>query len=94
LPVWPLAVELATDGLITAGAHRNRDFLREKTAFFGVPVHMQDIMLDPQTSGGLLLAVPPVKAGKLESDLELAGVEFAIIGKMKAGSGITAIDRR
>ena len=94
LPVWPQAVELAKDGLIPAGAHRNRDFLREKTAFFGVPVHMQDIMLDPQTSGGLLLAVPPVKAGKLESDLELAGVEFAIIGKMKAGSGITAIDRR
>jgi len=94
LPVWPQAIELAKDGLIPAGAHRNRDFLREKTEFVNTPRHLQDIMFDPQTSGGLLLAAPPAKAGKLESDLERAGVGYAIIGKMRTGRGIRILDRR
>ena len=49
---------MADMGLIPAGAYRNRDFAEHAAEVRGdVPRAMQDILYDPQTSGGLLIAV-------------------------------------
>lgn len=60
LPVYPLAREMANSGMIPAGAYKNRDFLKEKVAIMpGVDELDTHILHDPQTSGGLLFALPP-----------------------------------
>lgn len=60
LPFYPRAREMAGMGMIPAGAHKNRDFLAGKVAFApDVEDLDRDLMFDPQTSGGLLIALPP-----------------------------------
>ena len=54
---------------------------------------MEEILFDPQTSGGLLLAVAPQDAEALEAELQAAGLPAAIVGeileKSEAQSEIT-----
>ena len=58
IPYHPEALEMADMGLIPAGAYRNRDFAEKAAEVRGeVSRAMQDILYDPQTSGGLLIAV-------------------------------------
>ena len=58
IPFHPEALELADMGLVPAGAYRNRDFAEPTASIRGnVSRAMQDILYDPQTSGGLLIAV-------------------------------------
>jgi selenide,water dikinase len=86
VPVFPAAKELAEMGMIPGGLHRNRDFRKgmidiEKS----VPQYLQDILFDPQTSGGLLIAVPEKKAAQLLDTLHREGIaEAAIIGEVVA----------
>jgi selenide,water dikinase len=86
VPFFPEARELAEMGMIPGGLHRNRDFRKDMMAIDEkVPQYLQDILFDPQTSGGLLLAVPPKKAPKLLELLYEGGVaEAAIIGEVVA----------
>ena len=58
IPYHPEATEMAEMGLIPAGAYRNRDFAEKAVSIRGdISRAMQDILYDPQTSGGLLIAV-------------------------------------
>jgi len=58
IPFHPEALEYADMGLVPAGAYRNRDFAENAAEIRGeVSRAMQDILYDPQTSGGLLIAV-------------------------------------
>lgn len=60
LPVYEGAREMAAMGMIPAGAHKNRDFLAGKVeTAAGVGEIDRDLFYDPQTSGGLLIALPP-----------------------------------
>jgi selenide,water dikinase len=86
VPYFPAARELAETGMIPGGLHRNRDFRKQMVDIEeSVPRFLQDILYDPQTSGGLLFAVPEEKASKLLNKLHQAGVsEAAIIGEVMA----------
>ena len=58
IPYHREALELADMGLVPAGAYRNRDFAEKSVTVRGnVSRAMQDILYDPQTSGGLLIAI-------------------------------------
>jgi selenide,water dikinase len=58
IPFHPEALEYADMGLVPAGAYRNRDFAEHAAEIRGtVSRPMQDLLYDPQTSGGLLIAV-------------------------------------
>jgi selenide,water dikinase len=86
VPLFSAVKELAEMGMIPGGLHRNRDFRQGMIDIDGsVPQYLQDILFDPQTSGGLLIAVPQKKAALLLEKLHREGVtEAAIIGEVKA----------
>jgi selenide,water dikinase len=86
LPIYPEALEYAAMGLVPAGAYRNRDF-RLFMVDFAPTVNriLQDVLFDPQTSGGLLICVAPEKAGDLLKSLKAKGVEdAAMVGEVVA----------
>jgi selenide,water dikinase len=78
VPVMPEALEFAAMGLIPAGAHKNREFREPMVAFDqSVPRALQDVLFDPQTSGGLLISVRDDQADSLVKALNDAGVADA-----------------
>jgi selenide,water dikinase len=86
VPFFPEARELAEMGMVPGGLHRNRDFRKDVIDIdSNVPQYRQDILFDPQTSGGLLIAVDEGKAADLLARLKKEGVtEAAIIGEVVA----------
>ena len=81
IPFHREALELADMGLVPAGAYRNRDFAEAEVTVRGnVSRAMQDILYDPQTSGGLLMAVDARDGAALLECLRSEIPEAAIIG--------------
>lgn len=71
VPVLPGVLPLAEMGLIPEGAYRNRQFAGPTARFAeSVPLAMQDVLYDPQTSGGLLIAVEEQDARALLQELQ------------------------
>lgn len=71
VPYHKEAYELAEMGFIPAGAYRNREFAERDVLVKGdVSRAMQDILYDPQTSGGLLMAVSEKDAAGLLKELK------------------------
>lgn len=65
----PEALELARMGVLPAGMYRNRTFAEKHVDAGTTELAVQDLLFDPQTSGGLLIAVDPEDAEALMSDL-------------------------
>ncbi len=87
VPVIAEALEFASMGLIPAGAHKNREFRQEMIAFGEtVPRALQDVLFDPQTSGGLLISVSGNQVTALVAALKDAGAgDAAQIGEIIHG---------
>lgn len=85
VPVLPEVEELAAMGIIPAGAYSNRDYLADKVAFGdGISHEKKAILFDPQTSGGLLIAIPEARATALLDRLKACGHdEAAVIGRVE-----------
>ena len=66
----PEARELARFGLIPAGAYRNRTFAEKAVELSGIDLEVQDMLFDPQTSGGLLIACAPGDADRMFDELQ------------------------
>jgi len=83
---FPEVREYAEMGMIPGGLHRNRDFRKHMVDIAeGVPEFLADIIFDPQTSGGLFIAVPHERAWMLLEKLHKQGVKgAAIIGEVVA----------
>lgn len=84
VPVLPAAREYAALGLVPAGSHANRNFCEKslKLAPDLDPVTL-DLLSDPQTNGGLLIAVAPDSAEALLALLHKRGVTAAaLIGEV------------
>jgi len=78
VPVIPEAEEFAAMGLIPAGAYKNREFREQMITFAEtVPRTLQDLLFDPQTSGGLLISVSDVHCTDLVSALKDGGITDA-----------------
>lgn len=65
----PGVLEFANMGLLPAGVYRNRAFAESSVDEGTLPLKLRDALYDPQTSGGLLIAVDPMDADALERDL-------------------------
>ena len=80
LPYFQEATELAKSGFIPGGLYRNRDFYKEHVSskdqgFF------YDIIFDPQTSGGLLMAIDPADLPLFHKKAAEDKLEYWVIGK-------------
>lgn len=83
VPLLPDTMDLARMGLVPGGTYRNREFRARMVDSTGIGEVMLDILFDPQTSGGLFMAVNADKAGLLLAKLKEAGVaDAAIVGEV------------
>ncbi len=82
-PLLPGASRLALEGYLTGGCKRNRSYLADKVWVQpGVSPDLDEIAFDPQTSGGLLIAVPESEANAFVHALSNEGsLAAAIIGQ-------------
>jgi selenide,water dikinase len=81
----PDAVEAAREGFLPGGLKNNRDFVAECAGFAeSVAQEHRDLLFDPQTSGGLLIAISPESADAAIAALERHGVSARRIGRAVA----------
>jgi selenide,water dikinase len=86
VPVFREVFEYAAMGLLPGGAHKNREF-RESMVDFATKLDraLQDVLFDPQTSGGLLVSVDRNAAQALLNALKTRGVnDAAMVGEVVA----------
>jgi selenide,water dikinase len=89
LPVLEGALALAKQGSIPGGTARNRDYLRDKVLLpETLAAEWEAVLFDPQTSGGLLLAVAPDKWKDLQRELFAREVTHWVIGHVSPGTGV------
>jgi selenide,water dikinase len=89
LPLLPGAEEYAYRGVVTGGGERNRQHLDGRVDISGeVSRELEHLLYDPQTSGGLLFALPPAAAQQAEREFAAAGAPVWCIGEVEAGEGI------
>lgn len=83
LPLYAGVREAAEAGVRTGGDARNRAYLDGRVRFLTDDPALEAIAFDPQTSGGLLVAVPPAAVGQLASG------SFTVVGEVVTGdSGV------
>jgi len=79
----PGALEAAREGFLPGGLKNNRDFIGDCVGFAeSVPQEYRDLLFDPQTSGGLLIAFSPESADAAVAVLESHRVKARRIGKV------------
>ncbi len=89
LPALDGALDLARAGVETGGAGHNRRFVRPALELApDVPPELVVLAHDPQTSGGLLVAVSPDRLAEVEHRLADSGVEHCRVGGVEPGDGV------
>lgn len=86
IDMLPEAVSLAELGILPEGVYRNREFAEAFVEAGDTPLKLQDVLYDPQTSGGLLMAVDPKDADALFEELKTCVPSAQRIGVMKKAS--------
>jgi selenide,water dikinase len=87
LPALPGALQLAGEGVESTLAPQNRRLLP------GISANAQTaLLLDPQTSGGLLAGIAPDRAEACVSELRIAGIKAAIVGVIERGEPTIRLD--
>lgn len=88
VPLFVEVLDYVGAGIISGAIERNREYSSQfVTMGDGIDPDLETVLYDPQTSGGLLLAIPEKKAGILLKKLKARGVKrAAIIGKIIATS--------
>jgi selenide,water dikinase len=91
VPLLPGARRHAESGISFGGLERNRSYFDDgtKVRFEGVDSALRTLLLDPQTSGGLLVGVPAAHAEAWQRACATKGVHPVRIGEVVAGSGVT-----
>ncbi|GFR36275.1 selenide, water dikinase [Thermobrachium celere] len=72
--------ELAKMGIIPAGTYRNKSYLKDKFINLRQKDYIEDIVFDPQTSGGLVFSLDSIEAFKLLDELNKCNVQAFIVG--------------
>lgn len=94
LPLLPGALRYAAAGMLSGGLERNRAFLQEAgfvRVAATVDADRNELLFDPQTSGGLLIALPRAAATDLERRYAEAGQACWRIGEVVVGRGIEVV---
>ena len=88
LPLLPEALDYLSMGLVPEGTFRNKEFRLSRIRNpDSVATEVQDLLFDPQTSGGLLCSLPEKKAEEYCTILKEEGHNAAVIGSVSEGEG-------
>ncbi|MEN6616080.1 MAG: AIR synthase-related protein, partial [Syntrophorhabdus sp.] len=79
IPYFEETEKFESSGFVPAGLYRNRDFYKDNVVTTRSDF-LFDIIFDPQTSGGLLMAIDPADREKFERGAIELGVEYYVIG--------------
>ncbi len=92
LPLLPEATRLAAEGMIPGGANANRDYLADKVRVAeSVDRNVEHVLYDPQTSGGLFIAVPRDRVTQFEQELKKRDCFGQAIGQVEEKTDIALI---
>lgn len=92
LPWLPGALQYAQDWIFAGGAHSNHAFYNHLVTYTRPIADWQETLLhDPQTSGGLLIAVPADRLERFAAFCRTHGQEFWRIGEVAEGAGIEIV---
>lgn len=84
LPLLPDVEMYASMGLIPGGAYRNREYANKTGVKSSAVLWKEDVVFDPQTSGGLLAAVSEKDVPYIMEELNAAGLQAGVIGEVTA----------
>ena len=84
IPILEGAIDMASMGIIPAGMYRNKDYISKDVLLKNIEESLEDILYDPQTSGGLLISVKEELAEELIDIMKKNNVkDVSIIGTVK-----------
>lgn len=83
IPYIPQAREYAEEFLLTAAAQKNRNHVGDQVEFRLDDFPMEEILFDPQTSGGLLVALPREDGLRLVEELYKGNLTGAVVGEIR-----------
>ncbi len=85
LSILPGALELAAQGMLTSGDKTNREYVgTDITIADEVSEELRRVMFDPQTAGGLLIAIAAEKADAMLAELQKIYSDARLIGRIRA----------
>ena len=88
VPIWEKAASLAAEGCYPGGLVNNRDYIEDTVTMDGVTQENLLPLYDPQTSGGLLIAVAEGRRADLIHALEVSGTLAAVVGEVVEEPGV------
>ena len=83
IPVIRGAIHCAEEFLLTAAAQRNRNHVGAKVEFVDCSFALEEILFDPQTSGGLLVSMDREDAAPALEEIRKLGLPCAIVGEIR-----------
>lgn len=87
IPMIPESLQYAHMGLIPEGMYANWEYRQPMVDAEGIDEDTMAVLYDPQTSGGLLIAIAPEKSDTMIAELKAAGItQAAVIGEMVEGT--------
>ena len=90
VPLLPGALELSAEGFLPGGGARNRSYLKTHVRTEeGISEPLMTLLYDPQTSGGLLIAISADRSHSLEESLKTRGCAFRAVGRLVEEAGYT-----
>jgi selenide,water dikinase len=97
IPFLPGARKYAQMGTLPGGVARNRAFLQKegapKVRFLNqIETDLDDLLFDPETSGGLFFAVDPTRTAEIEQAFAEADEPLWRIGEVRPGSGLILVN--
>ncbi|MEQ8155541.1 MAG: selenide, water dikinase SelD [Clostridiaceae bacterium] len=82
IPYIKEAYDYAKEFLITSAGQKNRNFLKGKVKLENIEFPLEEILYDPQTSGGLLISVDSRDADNLMKDLNELEIKSKVVGEV------------
>lgn len=83
VPILNPALKLASDFLYSSGGQNNRNYLADKVEFINEDFAMAEVLFDPQTSGGLCVAVSSDEASKIIEEFKENNIDIWEIGQVR-----------